>query len=511
MEDNTPSIAKTAFVVTLLTMGSRVLGFLREAVIAYVFGAGSVTDAYNVALRVMSTAALLIFVYLTTTFVPSYIRIREEKGDKVALQAANNSLGVSLAINVFLMIVLLISAPLILRTITGFETDQMTYAVLATNILLFKLPLLTFAYFFMGYLTARKSFIGPNFIGIPMNAVFIVVCLTLGTGGGIVGLSAASFASVIIQLLTLFIWLPKEKYRYSFSMRFNTPEIREDLKILIPALLGSALIELKAWVDTIIATHIGMGNAAAIGFSSRLLGFVSGLAVMPLAGMVYTYMSEYAAKNDTKKMLDILWKTVRVITFIVLPIVIIAMPLSFDVVSIVYERGQFGSEATLLTGAALRWYLPGLLGLSLYTFLVRFFYGLQDTKTPMLCGVAAMLINIALSVLLSRHMGIGGLTLATSIGHTLSALFLLALLRRKIGRLGFGKTAADIVKMTVCAIPCAIVVFGAGHLLSDSGAFLRFGASAAIGGAVYFAAALMLREIVAYEFVSMIKKRFGRA
>jgi len=507
MDNGTPNITKTAFIITMITAGSRILGFLREAVIAYVFGVGAVTDAYAVALRVMTTAGLVTSVYLTTTFVPSYVRIREKKGDKLALLAANNALGVSLAINVVLALLLFFSAPVILRILTGFEDVQMAYAITAINILLIQLPVLTFVNFFSGYLNARKSFFGPSFIGIPMNVVFIIVCLALGTASGAAGLSGASLMGVVSMFFVMFIWLPKEKYKYGFSVKFNTPEIRHDIKILIPALLGSALVDLKAWIDTIIATHLGEGNAAAIGFSSRLLGFVSGLIVLPLAGMTYAYMSEYAAKNDIKKMLEILWKTVRVILFIVLPIVIIAMPASFDVVRIVYERGQFTPEATLLTGTALRWYMPGLLGLSLYIFLVRFFYGMQDTKTPMFVGIVAMGVNIALSIALSRIMGIGGLTLATSIGHTLSALLLLSLLRRKMGPLGFGQTAKDIIKMTLSVIPCAIAVLIISQILAESNVIIRFGTSTAVGALLYIATAFLLKEMVARDFLALVMKR----
>ena len=483
------------------------LGFAREAVIAYVFGVGVVTDAYAVALRVMTTAGLLTSVYLTTTFVPSYIRVREEKGEEAALRNANNVLGVSLAINVVLMIVLQFAAPFILSVITGFEADQMTYAVISVNILLFKLPLLTFVKFFSGYLNARKSFFGPNFFGIPLNVAFITVCLIWGTGSGITGLSFASFVGAVVSLVVLLIWLPKQQYRYRFSMSFNTPEIRSDMQILMPALLGSALIDLKTWVDTILATFLGEGNAAAIGFSARLMGFVNGLFVLPLASMTYSYMSAYAAKNDIEKMLDILWKTVRVIIFIVLPMVVIAVPSSFDVVRIVYERGEFSPEATLLTGTALRGYLPGLLGLSMYVFLVRFFYGLKDTKTPMFCGIVAMIVNIALSIVLSRQMGIGGLALASSVGHTLSALLMLALLRRKIGRLNFGKTAIDMAKMVAATIPCAFMAIGASHLFAGSNVFIRFAATTAAGGTAYLVAALLLKEMVALDLLNMVQKR----
>ena len=508
--DNHSSLTKTAFIITLITAGGRIIGFLREAVIAYVFGAGAVTDAYTVALRIMTTAGLLTSVYLTTTFVPSYIRVREQQGDDASLRVANNVLGVALAINLFIVVALLFTSPFILNMTTGFDEQQMAFAVISVSILLFKLPFRTFVKFFSGYLNARKSFFAPKFTSIPTNVAFIAACLILGTASGIRGLSVASLIGAVVGLLIFFFWLPKEQYRYRFSMRFNTPEIRSDMKILMPALVGSALVDLKAWVDTMLATFLGEGNAAAIGFSNRLLGFVSGLFVIPLATIAYSYMSSYAAKNDTQKMLDILWKTMRVILFVVLPMIIIAVPSSFDVVQIVFERGEFSPDATLLTGTALMGYLPGLLGLSMYIFLVRFFYGLSDTRTPMISGMVAMLVNIALSIFLSQRMGIIGITLASSVGHTLSALLLLALLRRKMGRLNFRSTAISIAKMAVAAIPCAIAVLAMTHLLSSQHTIIRFAAVTVTAGSVYLVTALLLKETVAHDLLRMVKKRLLR-
>ncbi|MCL2842912.1 MAG: murein biosynthesis integral membrane protein MurJ [Oscillospiraceae bacterium] len=506
--ENQP-IVKSALIITIITAISGILGFLRESVIAAVFGVGAVTDAYVISIRVVMISSLLVSVYLSKTFISTYLRTREEQGDDAALAVANNALGVSLVVNIGLMILVQIFAPQILQ-LTGFDSEQVSASRIAIRIAALQLPILAFVHFFFGYLSARKSFFGPNFMGIPMNIIMIAVCLIAGTQSGIVGLSIAGLLGMVAQCLIFLIWLPKEKYRYKRSVRFNTPEIRSDVKILMPALVGSALLELNAWVDMIIATFLGEGIAAAINFATRLPNFVQGLLVLPIASMVYSYMSEYAAKNDTEKMLNLLWKTVRTILFLVVPIIVIAIPSSFDIVRIVFERGAFTPEATLLTGTALMWYLPSLLGLTIYNFLIRFFYSLQDTKTPMFCSAVTISITIALSLWLSRFMGIGGIALATSIGSGLSSVLLLILLRRKMGPLGFFETAMDVLKMGTSAAPCAFAVLGIRHLMIGEAAILRFGISTLVGGIVYLLTAFVLKEMVLLEGIQLLKGRFAK-
>jgi putative peptidoglycan lipid II flippase len=509
MEENVTekhqAIAKTSTLVILVSGLSRLFGFARETAVAYVFGVGAVTDAYAVAVRVVGTAGLLVSLYLTQIFIPTYVRALENDGEKKALKVANNALGISLVTSFAIMAVLYVTAPFIL-VITGFDAEHASLALTSVNIILLQLPLTAVVNFFIGYSTAKKSFLKINLIGFPMNMVVISLVLIFGTQSGVAGLSVAFLFGTLSQAIFSLIWLKTEKYRHGFSVNFKTPEIRNDIKLLLPALMSGAIYDLKAWVDTLIATYLGEGNAAAIGFAMRLSGLVQGLIVLPVANIIYSYMSEHAVKKDTQGMLDVLWKTTRVILFIILPITIIAIPSSFDVVSIAFQRGQFTSEATVLTGTALMWYLPGLLGASVSIFLFRLFFSLQDTKTPMIVGVIVMLINIALSIWLSNVMYIGGLALATSISSNITAVLLFIFIRKKIGPLGFKETATDIAKMAVCAIPCLAAAVGARHLLAGQHEIIRFGGSTIAGGALYLVSAFFLKTIVADDFIKLVKK-----
>ena len=504
MAESTKAIAKTALLITFAAACSKVFGFVREAVIGYVFGVGAVTDAYVIASRVVTTVGLLVMVYITTTFVPAYARIKEQHGDNEALTFTNNNLGISLTVNICLMFLIQLITPFLLR-LTGFDAEQAGLAITAIRISLFQLPLLTFVNVFVGYLTARKNFLGPNMIGIPLSIGVIVISLIAGTGSGIAGLSLANLVGVLAQFLIFFIWLPKEKFRFKFSLRFNTPENKEGMRLLLPALIAYAVIDLRGWIDTIVATFLGEGNAAAIGFASRLITLVVGLVLLPVTGIFFSYASTYVAQKENKKMFDVLWRTVRIALFALFPVVAIGMPFAYDIIQIIFQRGQFTHEAVLLTGSALLWFLPSLLGTAVVVLLQRVYYALQDTKTPAVCIAISVAINIVLSLLLSRIMGIGGITLATTIGQCLQALLLLAFLRRKIGVLGFSKTATNIVKLWLCVIPCALVAIGVGCLFYGQHVILRFCAGAFAGGVVYLVMALLLKEMVLRDSIQYIK------
>jgi len=171
-------LAKTALLITLIAAGSKVLGFVREMVIAFVYGAGAITDAFAIAVGVVTTANLLVSTYLTTTFVPAYARIREHQGDSASILFTNTNLWLAIFVNTALLVVFQMTAPFISRWIApGFGADQTLVVVSALRISLFQLPFLVAIALFSGFLTARKSFYGPNLIGVPLSIVVSATCL----------------------------------------------------------------------------------------------------------------------------------------------------------------------------------------------------------------------------------------------------------------------------------------------------------------------------------------------
>ena len=498
MNDKIP-IIKSALIITIIGAIGRVLGFIREIVIADLFGIGIEADAYSIAMRLIGMISMLVHVYLTTIFVPTYARIKETRGEKMALWATNNALGVSLFISIILMLLTWLIAPI------GFDG----LAIIAINIMIFQLPLLAFSQLFVGFLTARKSFIGPNAIGLPSNIIFIVVIIILGTASGVVGLSVAAVLSVLAQVIMLYIWSLFEKYRYKFVFKINDPEIKSDMRLLFPAVLGGGLTGIQVWISTMVAARLDYGIPAAINYSTRLSGFVTSMVILPLVGIAYSYISTHAAKNDKKHMLDTLWTAVKVLLFIIIPIVVISMPRGFDLVKIVYERGEFDAYATVITGQAFIWLLPSLAGIAISYLLARFFYALKDTKTPMYSSIIIIIIHIAFSIWLSQIWGIIGLALAMSISSILAACFLVILLRRKLGALGFKKTMIDIIKMLICAIPCAVSAFITGQLI-NTGSIIRFFISAIIGLIVYILSAFILKEDIMQEALILVHKKRKR-
>lgn len=495
------SIAKSAIIVIFVVLIGKILGFLRDITVAYIFGISAVMDAYSVAVNISNIAILIVAVYFTQIFIPTYTSIREKQSEEKALTMANNAFGIFLIVSIVLMFIFMLLAPLILR-MTGFDEQSHNLALTAVRIILLSMPLVAFIQFSIGYLMARKSFLGQKFMDIPANIVFIALGFVVVRYGGIVELSSAWVMIFVVQFFVMIIWMYKERYRPRFSFHLNTPDIRSDIRLLIPAVLSTSAIVINVWIDTVIASHLGVGYAASIGFATRLVLFAQSLIIIPIAGIIFSHMSEYAAKNNITQMLNTLWHTARVTLFIIVPILIIAIPSGFDIVRIAYERGEFTPEATVLTGTALIWSLPKLLGLTVLYFTTNFYLALKDIKKPLIANVIALVVNIFFSIWLSSFMGIAGIALATVIGKTLAAVILLVFLYKEFGHLSgnFLQKMVSILKILLYAIPCAVAVMITRYTFIDSLDLLRFFVVTVIGGAVYLFVAFILKEPVMLEF-----------
>ena len=193
-----------------------------------------------------------------------------------------------------------------------------------------------------------------------------------------------------------------------------------------------------------------------------------------------------------------LWKAIRIVLFAIFPIVAIAVPLAFDITVIVFQRGKFRSRIDV-DNKRIYMVLTWTFGYSLICFFGSCaFYSLQDTRTPMFCGIVVVIVNIILSITLSPIVGIGGIAIGTTVSNLFAACLLLLLLRKKIGHLGFFKTFIDILKMLLGSVLCtlALTCTGLSNLLPGISSIIRFVICALAGGGVYILVMIVLKELV---------------
>lgn len=479
-------------ILIFITIIAKLLGFVREIAIASVFGTTTYTDAYLIATTIPLVIFLSLSEAISTTIIPMYSSIMEKKNKDEALKFINKILSILVLITIILCIFgIFFSRPLVSLFAIGFKGETFELAVTFTKILLPGIILIGINYVLSAFLQANKNFYVMGFISFPKNTVIIlssVLSYFLDKSLLVYG----TLFGIVSQLFYQLYFALKNGYTYRIEKKLVDQDVKQFGCLIIPIVLGMSVQQLNVLIDKTLASTLVEGSIAALDFAYKLDLFVFGVFTAPVVMVVFTMVSELAAKDDWKAFNDTIEKSIRYMLLILIPVSIGSMCLCTPVVKVLFQRGHFDERATQITSIALFYYSLEMTGSGLRIILSKAFYSLRDTKTPMLNGLIAIIINIILNMILIKPLGHGGLALATSISSLIGAILLFFSLEAKTHSFSVGKIAILVVKLSMSSLFMAIGVKVSYALLSQvlGNGFFREIVSLfsciLLGGLIYF-------------------------
>lgn len=452
-------VAQSAAMIAIFTLASKGLGFFREVLIASKFGSGMVTDTYFVAMTATVIIMGTLGSALNTTLIPIFSEIRESSGRQGQRRYLNNILNLVFLITSLLVIMAYILSPAIIRVLAkGFEGEQFKLAVRLNRIGLPIIIFLGFTHVFSGYLQSNEIF-GPHAImGIPYNLVFLIY-LIFSKGENIESLMLVSVIASLTQVLIQLPAVIHSRYRYSPRINLRDPYLYKTMSLVLPVLLGSAVHQINAIVDKTLASELVEGSISALTYANRVNDLIISVFVMAITTVVFPMFSRAFSQQNHKQLKEIFNRGVNIILLVTIPATVGILLLAEPMIRLFFQRNAFSPTATSMTSKALIFYSLGLVAASLRLLLNRVFYSLQDTRTPMINGGIAVIVNIILNLLLIRPMAHNGLALATSISAMVTTFLLFIDLRRKIGPIGMKHIIVTFIKSTIAASLMGIVVY----------------------------------------------------
>lgn len=463
-------IAKAATTVMFAIILSSLVGLIRQVLVANAFGAGSELDAFNSANRVSETLFNLIAGgALSSAFLPTFTAFLTRNDQKGAWQLAS-----ALANLIFLIISLLCLAaayfaPQLVRYILapGFA-DDVRQLTLTTDLLRLMLPsavIFALSGLVMSILNSHQIFFIPALTP-AMYQLGLIIGVTLLRPLGIYGLAWGVLLGASLHLCLQLPSLFRLGGHYYQILGLRLASVRQVLLLMVPRILGVAVVQLNFWVNTNLASRMMEGSVAALTFGFALMLMAQAVIAQSVATAALPTFSRQAAMGKNEEMRNSLGLILRWLLLISIPASAGLVILSIPLVSTLYERGSFTSQDTILVSWALIWYSVGLVGHSLVEILSRAFYALQDTKTPVIIGVIAMSLNIFLSlgftVLFTRMnwMPFGGLAFANSLATALEAITLFWLMRKRLQGLEGRSVLAGLGQAVAGTLVMSIVIIG---------------------------------------------------
>ncbi len=436
-------MVRSASVVGVITLLSRITGLLREAIQASYLGTTVAADAFRIAFLLPNLMRRLVGEgAITSAFVPVYTQHLIHGGADEGRTFAEK----------FLVFWLLVVSAMTLGGIAlagwivlwGFGwgefndpgTIQLTTDL--TRILFWYLLLIGAVAAIQGILNARGFFGMPAFAPVAFNLAFAAVVWILvprlGPGQQALAVSIAVLVAGVVQLLVLLPQILSLGIRFRLTNPFNHAGVREVMRLLVPGTVGAGIYQLNVAASTSLASRLGAGAASSLNYSNRLMEFVLGIFVFALSTVSLTALARHVAANDRASFERTVSEVLRLTVFITVPSTVGLYLLRRPVLSILFEGGEFNERSLDLTQAAFRWHVLGMAFVGSNRLLVACFHAQKDLRTPLLQGAVNMILHLSLAYGLSVRMGHAGIALASTIAALLqTASLVVALFRRMRG------------------------------------------------------------------------------
>ena len=451
---------KTVSGMFIIMMAAKLLGQLREMMLAGFYGTGEGASAFLVASQIpLNFFDMVLGLAIVSAFVPVFNEYLQKDGKKTADEFAGNFVGIVIVIS-FAMILfgVLFSKNIISVLASGFDD---TTSALASKLLIIMFPSLLFtavAYSYAGIVQSYGEFKIPAAMSIASNLTAILYFVLFNKYAGIYGLAVAMLIGWAMQLLILLPALFKFKYKFGIAFNFCHPGMKKVYKLALPVLLSSWAQPLNVMINTYLASFIDGGNAVSyINYANKLYIIIVGVFTMSVTNLILPELSRLFADNNRKKSADVIESALKAGVIFIIPVMMVFLTYSYQIVEVVYMRGAFDEKSVTMTSAALFFYSFGMLGYGLQEILNKSFYSMQNSVVPMKNAFLTIGVNVILSFLLCKSFGVKGLALAAAVAAIVSAVNLLRLLKKNLTEIFFSSLGVTFVKTVVAGVIAAVV------------------------------------------------------
>lgn len=487
-------LKKTAIMLMIVTVVSKLFGFAREITLSYFYGASATSDAYIVSLVIPQTIFAFLGIAIATCFVPIYSEIRKNSGPRGANIFTSNLINfLILLCSLFFVAGMFFTRQIVLLFASGFTGDTLNLAVKFTRITFVGVYFSGLTYICTSFLQVNNNFFIPSITGFPFN-IAIIASIILSSKLDIIILAYGIVVAMALHFLILVPFVFREGYKHRFVLNYNDENIRKVAMLSMPVLLGSSVNQINKLVDKTLASRLAVGGISTLNYANRLNGFIFGIFVISISTAMYPLITKMATDNNINGLKKSLAEAISGTNLLVMPATVGMMIFARPIVSLLFGRGSFDENALIMTSSALFFYSIGTIGFGLREVLTKAFYSLKDTKTPKVNAAIAVVLNIVLNFILSSLMGISGLALATSISGLFCTFLLFVSLRKKIGSLGLRNISTAFIKVTIASLVMGLVSFvvfrGLAGILGDNMALLG---AIGLGAGVYFVTVFLLK------------------
>lgn len=507
MEKKKRSAAVTVAVMTLITLGGKLLGLVRDRLLTVNYGSGMEANAFLTASRIPRVFFDTVFSSaIAACLIPVMGEVMEKRGKKEALRFAGNFMTVmALICAVVTVLGTVFAGPLTRFFADGFDSETALLCARLTRIMMPTVLFTGVAFSFVGVLQSFDEFNVPAAISLVSNAAVILYYVLFNRTFGIFGLAVAYLAAWALQALVQIPALLKKGFRYYPSLSLVNPDMKKVWKLLLPVMVSTWVLPLIQTVNSKFGSRLFDGaGVSAVEYAFNLYTIVVGLFVFQVTNYIFPRLSRESASGDQSALRDTLRSAMHTTLFVVIPLTAGLFVMARPLVAFIYGGGKFDDFSIEITSRALRWMSLGMVGYTVQYVVARAWFAGQAGAVPLAAGVLSIAANVGLCSLLTPRFDVAGIAVASAVSFTVNAAVMAAPLKKRGA--GFLDRAflTDMAKLTLAAAVMALGAWGVLKALEGrAGKLLTLLLPTAAGIVLY---ALLAAAFKTDETVYLLKK-----
>lgn len=449
---------KATFLLMVVTILSKILGLVRDSVLASAYGTGKYAAIYTTANNIPVVLFAIIGSALATCIIPLYSKLLNEDSEERASSFLNSVINITVIICLVLSVLGIIFAKeIVLIFAPGYRGDVYDLCVQYTRILLPSIVFVGLANIYTAYLQINKRFVVPGFIGMPYS-IIIIASIFISIKMGPIILILGTFIAIASKAVFQMPFVYKLGHRYRPKIDIKDPVMKDMIVLIIPVVIGVGANQINSVVDKSLASLLGTSVVASFSYAMRLYEFVQALFIASILSVIYPKLSKLAVSDKFDDFVDSMSMTMNVIIVALVPVIAGCIALSKPIVEVLFQRNAFTYRDTVMTSNILVIYVIGILAFALRDVMSRGFYSLEDSKTPMINSIVAIVCNIVLNLLLIKPLGYKGLAISTAISAYIGLVLFNRSMKKKVSTYSFKKNIIVFIKSLISASVMAVVV-----------------------------------------------------
>ena len=465
-KNSSAKAVRTIGFMAVIIFCAKFMGLLREVFIASVYGQGYASDVLNTSTQI----PLLFFdmtlgVAILSTFVPTFNKFLEREGEERALAFANSFMTiVTLLAAVFAALGMIFAEPVVKLMVPGYGADKVRETAKLLRVLFPSIIFTAAAYTSVGILQSFGEFNIPSIISVVSNLIMILYLIVFGNRFGLMGVILSMLVAWGSQLVVQLPHLKRFGYKFRFSPNFRDEGVISAAKLAVPVLISSWVQPLCVVINMSFGSGLGDGAVSGLNWANKIYIIMVGVFAYAVTNFIFPKLSRLDAGESKAEFGQVTRTSVGWIVCIIAYIGAMFMALSESIIKVVFQRGEFTAENTVLCANALFFYSIGMVGYAICEILNKSFYAIEDGKTPMFVSAFGVLVNFVSAFVFVKiiRMGVGGLALASAASSIAMALTLLVMMNKR-RRGTFDKAFwTNLVKTVLCgaiSAPVAAVIY----------------------------------------------------